>query len=85
MQHRKSTKLHILRTENSTWQNKSSFGYRLKLMFTWTAYRKLKEIFDMEIPLNLKTELYNQCILPEITYGTDIWVLTTAIVGIINQ
>lgn len=47
----------------------------------WAAYGKLKDIFEMNIPLQLKRQLYNQCILPVVTYGAETWVLTKEIIN----
>lgn len=38
--------------------------------------RKMKDIFTMELPLFLKSDFYNQCILPVVKF----WVLTKAII-----
>lgn len=47
---------------------------RIKL--TWAAYGKLKYILNMKIPVRLKIKIYNECILPVTTYGSETWVLT---------
>ncbi len=38
----------------------------------WTAYRKQhRDIVNNNLPLSLKRKVYNQCILPVITYGSE--------------
>jgi len=37
----------------------------------WTEYGKLKKIFSMNIPMTLKGKVYNECILPVVTYGCE--------------
>lgn len=50
-----------------------------RIRLGWAAYGKLKHIFNMNIPLLLKSKVYNECILPAVTYGCETWVLTNRI------
>ena len=42
----------------------------------WAAYGKLKHIFRSDIPLCLKRRVFDQCILPVMTYGSETSTLT---------
>ena len=51
-----------------------------RIRAAWSSFGKNKEIFtDKEIPLCLKRKLYNQCVLPTLTYGCETWAITKAI------
>ncbi|KAK3803056.1 hypothetical protein RRG08_027978 [Elysia crispata] len=46
----------------------------------WSCFGRNKEIFqDEKMPLSLKRQVYNQCILPTMTYGCQTWSLTKAL------
>ena len=42
----------------------------------WAAYGKLKYIFKSDLPQYLKTRVFNECVLPVLTYGSETWSLT---------
>ena len=45
------------------------------------SIRKYKEILkNKDIPMNLKRQVSNQCILPTLTYGCQTWTLNKAII-----
>lgn len=45
----------------------------------WKSYWQFKEIMkNTEIKMNIKTKLYNTCVLPVLTYGCQTWALTKA-------
>ncbi|KAK2170907.1 hypothetical protein NP493_1128g00065 [Ridgeia piscesae] len=37
----------------------------------WTAFAKHRDIFKGNIVPCMKTQIYNSCVLPEITYGAE--------------
>lgn len=37
----------------------------------WAAFGKLKYVLKSNIPMCLKRKVYNQCILPVLTYGAE--------------
>ena len=40
-------------------------------------FGKLRFLFrDEELPISLKRNLFNQCIIPVLTYGTETWTTT---------
>ena len=46
----------------------------------WSSFGKNKEILqDRDIPMCLKRKVFNQCIIPTITYGCQTWTLTEKI------
>jgi hypothetical protein len=48
----------------------------------WAAFKKLDYILkNKKIPQNLKTKVFDQCILPVLTYGCQTWTLTKEIVN----
>lgn len=51
---------------------------RIKLM--WAAYSKLDFAFKMKISAEQKARIFDQCILPVLTYGAETWVFTRDII-----
>lgn len=57
--------------------NISSKEIQNRINSTWKRYWSLKEITkNPDIPLNLKSRVFNMCILPVMTYGCQTWPLT---------
>ena len=45
----------------------------------WSCFGKNREIFqDDKMPLSLKRQVFDQCVLPTMTYGCQTWSLTKA-------
>ncbi len=42
----------------------------------WTAFGKHGDIMNSNLPLSVKRKIYNQCILPVLTCGSETWHLT---------
>ena len=62
--------------ENST---KREVSIRIKA--GWSVFGKYREIFlDRHLPMSLKRKVFNQCVLPAMTYGCQTWSLTKALV-----
>ena len=62
--------------ENSTKQEVS-----IRIKAGWSVFGKFREIFlDRHIPMTLIRKVFNQCVLPAITYGCQTWSLTKALV-----
>ncbi|CAG4970592.1 unnamed protein product [Parnassius apollo] len=57
---------------------KSNFDREVnrRIQLGWAAFGKLRHIFSSGIPQSLKTTLYNQCVLPVMTYGSETWSIT---------
>ena len=48
-----------------------------RITFGWQAFGRASVIFkNKAIPLELKRQVHNQCILPVVTYGAETWNLT---------
>ena len=62
--------------ENSTKQEVS-----IRIKAGWSVFGKYREIFlDRHLPMSLKRKVFNQCVLPAVTYGCQTWSLTKALV-----
>ena len=42
----------------------------------WKAYNKYRYIMRSDMPLSLKRKIFNHCIIPAMTYGSETWKLT---------
>nr|ADI61818.1 endonuclease-reverse transcriptase [Bombyx mori] len=51
-----------------------------RIQLGWAAFGKLRGIFSSHIPQCLKTKVFNQCVLPVMTYGAETWTLTVRLV-----
>ncbi|CAH2234461.1 jg17763 [Pararge aegeria aegeria] len=47
-----------------------------RIQLGWAAFGKLRDIFSSKIPQCLKTKVFEQCVFPVMTYGTETWPLT---------
>lgn len=47
-----------------------------RIGLTWAAYGKLRHVFKSEIPICLKRKVFDQCILPVLSYGSETSTLT---------
>ena len=62
--------------ENSTKQEVS-----IRIKAEWSVFGKYREIFlNRHLPMSLKRKVFNQCVLPAMTYGCQTWSLTKALV-----
>jgi hypothetical protein len=41
---------------------------------------EVNRVFSSSIPQSLKTKVFNQCVLPVMTYGAETWTLTARLV-----
>ncbi|GFS28002.1 endonuclease-reverse transcriptase [Elysia marginata] len=52
----------------------------IRIRAGWSCFGRNREIFlDKNMPLSLKKQVYDQCILPTMTYGCQTWSLTKII------
>lgn len=58
-----------------TRDNQTSELHR-RIGLTWAAFGKLRDVFKSEMPICLKRKVYNQCVLPVLTYGAETLTLT---------
>lgn len=49
-----------------------------RITLSWAAYGRLSHVFRAKIPISLKRKVFDQCILPVLTYGAETLTLTTA-------
>ena len=49
-----------------------------RVTLSWTAYGKLADVFKSDMPQFLKRKVFDQCVLPVMTYGAETLTLTTA-------
>ena len=47
-----------------------------RIMAGWAAYANHRDIFKSNLAICLKRQMYNSCVLPAMTYGTETWTLT---------
>ena len=59
-------------------QTKTSFEAEIKrrIRLGWSAFGRHKNIFSGSLPLCLKRRVFNQCVLPVMTYGSETWTTT---------
>ncbi len=50
--------------------------FRRGIGMGWSAFGKQNIVMNSNLPLSLKRKVYNQCILPVLTYGSETWRLT---------
>ena len=46
----------------------------------WSAFGKQNKILKGKMPLYLKRKVFDQCILPVMTYGCETWSLNTKMI-----
>ena len=56
-----------------------------RIRLSWAAFGKLNNVLDphVNIPQHLKAKVYNQCVLPVLTYGCETWPLTKKTIQLI--
>ena len=47
-----------------------------RIMAGWAAYAKHRDIFENNIVICPKKQVYNSCVRPAMTYGAETWTLT---------
>ncbi|CAH2268238.1 jg22297 [Pararge aegeria aegeria] len=51
-----------------------------RIQLGWGAFGKLRRVFSSPIPQCLKTKVFDQCVLPVMTYGAETWTLTARLI-----
>ena len=46
-----------------------------RIQLGWTAFGKLCDVFNSKFPQYLKTQVFDQCVLPTLTYASETWSL----------
>ena len=52
-----------------------------RIQLGWAAFGKLRNVFSSKIPQCLKSKVFDQCVLPVMTYGSETWSLTVGLIG----
>ncbi|KAI8438500.1 hypothetical protein MSG28_010984 [Choristoneura fumiferana] len=47
-----------------------------RIRLGWAAFGKLRSVFSSKLPQCLKSKVFDQCVLPVMTYGSETWALT---------
>ena len=60
----------------TTTNRKSEDGIKERIRKSWSCFGKNREIFmDKNLPLSLKRQVFNQCIIPTTAYGCETWAI----------
>nr|XP_013189558.1 unnamed protein product [Amyelois transitella] len=51
-----------------------------RIRLGWAAYSKLEYVFNMNLTSRQKAQIFDQCILPVLTYGAETWVTTQEVI-----
>ena len=58
-------------------ENETAGEVNRRIQLAWVKFGKLSFIFrDEELPLALKRPIFNQCIIPVLSYGSETWTTT---------
>jgi len=57
-------------------KNNQTHEIQRRIGLGWAAFGKLRETFKSDIPICLKRKVYEQCVLPVMTYGAETLTLT---------
>ena len=60
----------------TTTNRKSEDEIKERIRKSWSYFGKNREIFmDKNLPLSLKRQVFNQCIIPTTAYGCETWAI----------
>ena len=63
--------------KNISLENETSGEVKRRIQLSWAKFGKLGFIFrDKDLPLSLKKPIFNQCIIPVLSYGSETWTTT---------
>ena len=57
-------------------ENDKSEEIKRRITAGWIAFNNYRDILRSKIPMCLKRRVFNQCVLPAMTYGSQTWALT---------
>ncbi len=60
-----------------SYQNKTTKEVNRRITLTWNKFWSLKGILKNRIPNNLKSAVFNMCLVPSLIYGSQTWAMTT--------
>jgi hypothetical protein len=58
----------------------TTFKVNRRIQLGWAAFGNLRRVFSSSIPQSLKIKVFNQCVLPVMTYRAETWTLTAQLV-----
>ena len=62
-------------------EDRTANEVQLRIKAGWSVFGRYREILkDKEIPMCLKRKVFNECIIPTLTYGCQTWTLTKELV-----
>ena len=63
--------------KNITLENETAGEVRRRIQLAWVKFGKLSIILrDENLPISLKRQIFNQCIIPVLSYGAETWATT---------
>lgn len=62
--------------EISIGRDNQTHEIKRRIGLTWAAYGKLRTVFRSSLPRCLKKKVFNQCVLPVLTYGSETLTMT---------
>ncbi len=60
----------------NSFKERMSREFRRRRAKGWRNFRSLKQIFESKMSMDLKTKIFDSCILPVLTYGAQTWAAT---------
>ena len=61
-------------------ENRTLEEVLMRIKMGWSVFYKYREIFlDKDLPICLKRKVFNQCVIPTLSYGSQTWSLTKEI------
>ena len=62
-------------------ENRTRQKVSIRIKAGWNVFGKYRKIsLDRHLPMNLKRKVFNQCVLPAMTYGCQTWSLTKVLI-----
>ena len=63
--------------KNISLENDTAAEVKRRIQLAWAKFGKLTLIFrDKDLPISLKKQIFNQCIIPVLSYGAETWTTT---------
>ena len=55
-----------------------------RISLAWSAFGRMQDVFKSDIPNTIKARVFDQYVLPVLTYGTETWALNKNIINILQ-
>jgi hypothetical protein len=66
--------------QNLSFENRTEKEVNIRISKTWAKFWSLKNIFKGPFKNSQKSQIFNMCIVPSLTYGCQTWTLTSKII-----